>query len=44
VDGSRLLDSAFAAITSSLHVGAAVCAGLVLVAARLTVFGLRARR
>jgi len=44
VDGARLLDSAFAAVTSSLHVSAVICAGLVLVAAALTVFGLRERR
>jgi DHA2 family multidrug resistance protein-like MFS transporter len=44
VDGARLLDSAFAAITSSLHASAAICAGLVLLAGALTVFGLRSRR
>jgi DHA2 family multidrug resistance protein-like MFS transporter len=44
VDGARLVDSAFGAITSSLHASAATCAALVLVAAALTVFGLRARR
>ncbi len=42
--GARLLDSAFGAITSSLHVSAASCAGLVLLAAALAVFGLRPRR
>jgi len=41
VDGARLLDGAFTAVTSSLHASAAVCAGLVLVAAGVTVFGLR---
>ncbi len=39
--GARLLDSAFAAITTSLHAGAAVCAGIVLLAAVLAVHGLR---
>jgi DHA2 family multidrug resistance protein-like MFS transporter len=44
VDGARLLDSAFAAITDSLHVSAAICTGLVLLAGVLAVLGLRARR
>jgi MFS transporter, DHA2 family, multidrug resistance protein len=43
-NGARLLDSAFGAITSSLHASAAICAGLVLLAGVLTVYGLRARR
>jgi DHA2 family multidrug resistance protein-like MFS transporter len=43
VDGAQLLDSAFAAITSSLHASAAICAGLVLLAGVLTVVGLRSR-
>ena len=42
--GARLVDSAFGAVTSSLHASAAICAGLVLLAGVLTVFGLRARR
>jgi MFS transporter, DHA2 family, multidrug resistance protein len=41
VDGARLLDSAFTAVTSSLHTTSAVCAALVLVAAGVTMFGLR---
>lgn len=44
VDGARLVDSAFTAITSSLHASAAICVGLVLVAGALSVFGLRGRR
>jgi MFS transporter, DHA2 family, multidrug resistance protein len=43
-DGARLLDSAFAAITDSLHASAAICTGLVLLAGVLAVLGLRARR
>jgi hypothetical protein len=41
VDGARPLDSAFSAVTSGPHTSAAVRAGLVVVAAGVTVFGLR---
>jgi DHA2 family multidrug resistance protein-like MFS transporter len=43
VDGARLLDSAFAAVTDSLHASAVICTGLVLAAAVLAGFGLRRR-
>ncbi|HEY0450055.1 MFS transporter [Actinophytocola sp.] len=44
VDGERLVGSAFDAITASMHASAAICAGLVLLAGALTVFGLRGQR
>ncbi|WP_051116366.1 MFS transporter [Amycolatopsis nigrescens] len=40
-ESSNLLDSAFQAVTTSLHGSAAICAGLALVAAVIVMIGLR---